>query len=366
MKPHVLVVRLDSAGDILLAGPCVRAVAANAGRVTLLAGPRGKVAAELLPGGHRVLEWTAPWIDPDPDPVAPAEAERLIRAIAALAPDMALILTSFHQSALPTALLLRLAGVRWIGAYSQDYPGSLLDLRLTPPGGIPEPERGLRLAAAAGFVLAPGDSGGLAVRHDLPDAARLTGPGPYVVYHPGASVSARMPSSGWSARAVDALATAGHRIVVTGSDGEIALTSQVAGGSALDLGGKTDFPTLAAVLRGARVVVSPNTGTAHLAAAVGRPVVSLFSPVVPAERWAPHGVASVLLGDQHATCRGSRARNCPTLGHPCLDGIEPAEVIAAVHALTQGCTGQASEDLDGTPSGMPTGTTAYTATARRR
>ena len=41
----VLVVRLDSAGDVLLAGPAVRAVAAQADRVVLLAGPRGRAAA---------------------------------------------------------------------------------------------------------------------------------------------------------------------------------------------------------------------------------------------------------------------------------------------------------------------------------
>jgi ADP-heptose:LPS heptosyltransferase len=82
------------------------------------------------------------------------------------------------------------------------------------------------------------------------------------------------------------------------------------------------------------VVVAPNTGTAHLAAAVGTPVVSLFAPVVPAERWAPYGVPTVLLGDQHAPCARSRARSCPVPGHPCLDQIEPGSVVAAVAALT--------------------------------
>ena len=50
MSTHTLVVRLDSDGDVLLAGPAVRAVAAGAGHVTLLCGPRGRAAAELLPG----------------------------------------------------------------------------------------------------------------------------------------------------------------------------------------------------------------------------------------------------------------------------------------------------------------------------
>ncbi|HKQ02556.1 MAG TPA: glycosyltransferase family 9 protein, partial [Actinomycetes bacterium] len=83
----------------------------------------------------------------------------------------------------------------------------------------------------------------------------------------------------------------------------------------------------------AGVVVAGNTGPAHLAAAVGTPVVSLFSPVVPAVRWRPWGVPQVLLGDQAAACAGSRARVCPVPGHPCLDGVSVDEVVAAVERL---------------------------------
>src|SRR5205085_224050 len=54
-RPHVLVARLDSLGDVLLAGPAVRAVAAAAGRVTFLASRRGQAAAELLPGVDEVV-----------------------------------------------------------------------------------------------------------------------------------------------------------------------------------------------------------------------------------------------------------------------------------------------------------------------
>jgi ADP-heptose:LPS heptosyltransferase len=81
-----------------------------------------------------------------------------------------------------------------------------------------------------------------------------------------------------------------------------------------------------------------NTGPAHLAAAVGTPVVSLFSPVVPAARWAPYGVPVALLGDQDAPCRGTRARHCPVPGHPCLAGVTAADVVDAVDSLRQEAT----------------------------
>jgi ADP-heptose:LPS heptosyltransferase len=333
---HVLVARLDSVGDILLAGPAVRAVAASAQKVTMLVGRGRSAVARLLPGVDDVLEYDAPWVVAEPGPLDPAAVDALVTAVRAADVDAALVLTSFHQSPLPLALLLRLAGVGWVGAISDDYPGSLLDLRHRLPEvpvDVPESERALSLARAAGFAL-PGPAT-LAVRRPLPDVSALVGPGPYVVYHPGADAPARRPTAGRSRAVVAALVAAGHRVVVTGARAESALTAEVADGLARDLAGTVDLAGLAAVLAGAEVVVAPNTGPAHLSAAVGTPVVSLFAPVVPPERWAPYGVPVVLLGDQDAACRLTRARHCPVPGHPCLDGIAPGAVVAAVATLRQ-------------------------------
>jgi ADP-heptose:LPS heptosyltransferase len=161
---------------------------------------------------------------------------------------------------------------------------------------------------------------------------------PYVVVHPGAAAPARAWSPDRHAALVDALVAAGRRVVVTGDASEGPLTSLVAGPKrpgVVDLGGRVDLAGLAEVLAGAEVVVVGNTGPAHLAAAVGTPVVSLFSPVVPAVRWRPWGVAHELLGDQGAPCAGSRARVCPVAGHPCLDGVPVGEVVAAVDRLAR-------------------------------
>jgi ADP-heptose:LPS heptosyltransferase len=92
-------------------------------------------------------------------------------------------------------------------------------------------------------------------------------------------------------------------------------------------------PQLAGVLAGAEAVVVGNTGAAHLAAAVGTPVVSLFAPVVPAVRWRPYRVPHVLLGDQDAPSRGTRARECPVPGHPCLGDVRPETVLDALGRL---------------------------------
>ncbi|MEV6963165.1 glycosyltransferase family 9 protein [Streptomyces sp. NPDC051207] len=324
---RALVTRLDSFGDVLLAGPAVRAVAARADTVTLLCGPRGAPAARLLPGVDEVLVWDAPWAGFTPPPVERREIEELLGAIDA---DTALVLTSYHQSPLPTALLLRLAGVRHIAADSVDYPGSLLDVRHRRAPHAHEAEAALDLAEAAGFPRP--DDGRLRVLPP-PDTTGTTGPEPYVAVHPGAAVPARAWSPDRCAQAVRELTAAGHRVVVTGGAGERDLTAHVAGGHGLDLGGRTGAAELAGVLARATVVVTGNTGPAHLAAAVGTPVVSLFSPVVPAERWRPYGVPYVLLGDQDAPCAGSRARQCPVPGHPCLETVTAQDVVTSVEKL---------------------------------
>jgi len=330
---RVVVVRLDGAGDVLLAGPAVRAVARRAD-VTMLCGPAGAPAARLLPGVVDVLTWACPWVLADPPPMRPDEIADLVAALRRF--DEAVVLTSFHQSPLPIALLLRLAGVARVTGASVDHAGALLDVRLRPgetlEEDVPEPQRMLAIATAAGFP--PGEAGSRLAVLTPPPVADLVPTRPYVVVHPGADAPARCWPAASAARAVALLDAAGWAVVVTGSPRERALTAQVAGERGVDLGGRTDLAQLSGVLAAAGAVVVGNTAAAHLAAAVGTPVVSLFAPVVPAVRWAPHEVAHVLLGDQEAPCRGSRARVCPVPGHPCLGEVTPAAAVAAVASLT--------------------------------
>ncbi|MFN8077527.1 MAG: glycosyltransferase family 9 protein [Kineosporiaceae bacterium] len=358
-RPRLLVVRTDSDGDVLLCGPAVR-LAARHGDVTLLVSRAGAAAARLLPGVDDVIVTDAPWSGYRPRPLDPAATTALVADLAARRFDAAIVLASFHQSPLPVAVLLRMAGVPWVAGPSTDYPGSLLDLRL-PGVDLDDPRHeaqrqwdavaaalrayGLDVGAAA-ETIAPA----LAVTRPLPPLPReLASLHGYVVVHPGASVPARAPRPDDSATHVAALAAAGHAVVLTGGPSEAGLTSQIAAlagalglpgaapwrrtGAVVDLGGATDLPTLAAVLASARAVVVGNTGPAHLAAAVGTPVVSLFAPVVPARWWRPWGVPHVLLGDLGAACRDTRARDCPVAGHPCLAGITPLSVVDAVESL---------------------------------
>ena len=79
---RVLVARLDSLGDVLLAGPAVRAVAASA-KVTMLVRRGFGEAAELLAGVDDVIEFDAPWVLFDPPPVRPQAIADLVSEVEA-------------------------------------------------------------------------------------------------------------------------------------------------------------------------------------------------------------------------------------------------------------------------------------------
>lgn len=334
--PSVLAVRLDGLGDVLLTGPALRQVAAHSSRLDLLVSPSGAPAAHLLPGVDDVLVVDAPWCGYTPSAVVPGVLDALLHELRHRHYDEALVFTSYHQSPLPMALLLKWAGVAKVSGTSDAYPGSLLDVRHRRVAGGDDPGTGgghevqaaQALATAAGFPAAPGEDDRLRIR---PVRVRPA-PRPYVVVHPSASVPSRSPSPALAGEVVVALRRAGWDVVVTGPPADAG--SAIAGSLAdTDLAGQTTFPELAGVLAGAACVVAPNTGPAHLAAAVGTPVVSLFSPVVPVDRWIPWGVPTVVLGDQQAACRGTRARHCPVPGHPCLGGIGAGDVVEAVEGL---------------------------------
>lgn len=345
-----LITRLDSLGDVLLTGPAVRAAAALPGPVTLVCGPLGRPAARLLPAVDELLVLHTPWIDAAPPAVDRAALDALVARVAAIAPDRAAILGSFHQSPLPTALLLRLAGVPEIAAVSVDYAGTLLDHRLPDPGDVHEVMRNLGVLRALGASPDPDDVA-LRVRRDPAARPRQLPHGDYVVVHPGTSVPARAWAPAFHRELVRRLDADGRRVVVSGGPGEAALTAYVSdgGATALDIGGRTDLPELVETLAGASAVVVGNTGPAHVAAAVGAPIVSLFAPTVPSARWRPWGVPHELLR-RPVPCAGCRARRCPVPGHPCLDDVSVAAVLAALERLARSAATGARRPLTTSPT----------------
>ena len=122
--------------------------------------------------------------------------------------------------------------------------------------------------------------------------------------------------------------------LVTGSVTKLAsfgalrpLTSSSWDGSAMISSARSTGPRPCSCSHRSRTLVSPPSRP--------RPVVARCSPVVPAVRWRPYGVRSVILGDQTAPCRDTRARICPVPGHPCLTSVTADEVLTACLSLME-------------------------------
>jgi heptosyltransferase III len=336
-----LVARLDNIGDVLLAGPAVRAVAASGDDVVMLAGPSGARAASLLPGVSEVIVFDAPWVSFDPPALDRVAIEHLVATVEEADIDEAVILTSFHQSPLPLALLLRMAGVEVIAATSVDYAGGLLDIRHPYLDDLHEVEQHLSLCAAAGHRLPADDDGELRICRATLDPTGPDTPGRlgerYVVVHPGASVPSRGLPPTVVSDVVAGLAAIGRHVVVTGSSGERALADQLLGtvpsGAVTDLVGVTDLAELVDIVDGADAVVCGNTGIVHVAAAVSTPVVEAFAPTVSPHRWRPWMVPHVLLGRLDIECAGCRSRTCPLPGQPCLEPFTARAVLDAIARL---------------------------------
>lgn len=327
--------RLDSEGDVLLAGPALRQLKADVDVLHLLVSPAGAAAAALLPGIDEVLVADVPWMRAAIAPDDPLVLDELLARLREEQYDEVVVLTSYHQSPLPMALLARWAGVPTVVASSDDFPGALLDVRhrRMPDGDDPGFGGGHEVDAMQALVAAAGHPRIRDDRLAVSDPGSPRGlAGPYVVVHPTASVPARGIGAERARDYAAALAAEGWRVVVTGGPDDRVAGRAVTPPGGVDLTGRTSLRELAGVLSGAAAVVVGNTGPAHLAAAVGTPVVSLFAPVVPLERWRPWGVPTVVLGNQLEACALTRALDCPVPGHPCTD-VPAGQVVAAVRAL---------------------------------
>ena len=120
----------------------------------------------------------------------------------------------------------------------------------------------------------------------------------------------------------------GLRPVLLGTGAEARLGQEFARGAEypfVNMIGKTDIPTLAAVLTRMRLLVTNDTGTMHLAAGLGVPVVAIFLATAQPFDTGPYLEGSISLEPDMACHPCTFGQHCPH-GLACRDRIDPDAV----------------------------------------
>lgn len=318
-------------GDLLCSGPAVRASRARL--------PRARIAILTYREVHPVLARLHPegierlampgWPGIPERPVDAAAILGFLDALRAEGFDLAL---QAHGANAAANALTEAAGARRTGGFF--VPGSLatapdLGAHLPYPQHVHEVRRHLALMEHLG---APSVGEALDVplgAADEAEAAALGLPRPYALLHPGAtSQSRRWPLARFAAVG-DALAAQGLAVAVSGVAGEERATAAVISAMrapAIDLCNRTGLGGYTALLRDAALLVGNDTGSAHLAAAVGTPSVTLFLSGDPV-RWSyadPRHVAA----REAVECNPCPHLTCP-IDHRCADRLTVARVLDA-------------------------------------
>jgi ADP-heptose:LPS heptosyltransferase len=308
-RPVALVLRPLGLGDLLAGVPAIRAVrvAVPDHRLVLATTAALRPLADLIDAVDEVL---------------PA---RELEPLGWTGPPPALAVDLHGKGPASHGIVADLSPERLLTFDSPGYPG--------PSWYADEHEvhRWCRLVSEGLCVPADPDALDLAVP---PVPPSVTGA---ALVHPGAAYPGRRWPPDRFAAVARHLAAAGHDVRITGGPAEVELACSVAElaglGERAVLAGRTSTLELAAVVAAARVVVSGDTGVAHLATAYRRPSVVLFGPVSPA-LWGPpvrpgkEGPLHVVLwhGDGTGDPWGA------TLD-PALARIPVDEVIAALDPL---------------------------------
>lgn len=291
---NILCIRPDNMGDLIMSGPAIRALKESFGaRITLLTSTMAKSITPMIPEIDEVMIYEVPWVKT----AEAGETEAFYNIIADIKSkdfDAAVIFTVYSQNPQPTAMLAYLAGIPNILAYCRENPYQLIN------NWVPEKEpydlikhqvqRDLDLVATIGAHTNNNDLS-LNVKDNLWPAisTRLNQLGvdltkPWLLIHPGVSEQKReYPFKLW-VEAGKRLMDDGYQLVVTGAASERLLAGRLAaeiGAACFSTAGLFPLKEFVCLVKNSALLVSVNTGTIHIAAAVNTPVVVLYAQTNP-------------------------------------------------------------------------------------
>lgn len=346
---NILVIRADNMGDLLMSTPAIRALKETFdANITVLTSSMAAAIAPLIPEIRDVIIYNLPWVKNSGD----IPSDTFFKTVTALEErnfDAAVIFTVYSQNPLPAAMLAYLARIPRRLAYCRENPYQLLT------DWIPDKEpytfikhqvvRDLDLVASVGAVttkdslsLSADDIAGNSVDHKLRNAG-VDRQQPWLLMHAGVSEQKReYPAQLWIETGKRLISEFKVQLLLTGTAAEKTLTDRLAAGignGAWSMAGEFSLSEFILLNRQAPLVISVNTGTVHIAAATGTPVIVLYALTNP--QHAPWKVKGKVL--PFDVPREARSRNeiiRYVHDHLSLQDVKlagPEEIVAAVREL---------------------------------
>lgn len=331
-----LIVRLGALGDIVHAIPVAAAIrrALPSSRIDWLVSAKHREILDLVTVIDRRLV-----INDRGDASGGATLAGAVRELRRTHYDVAIDL----QGLIKSALLARASGAPRVVGFSSRYARERLarifytDAHDPGRGGIYDPretrhvvEINLGILEAIGITAARAEFPIEHVESAVARQAAEQSGGAYVLLNPGAG----WPNKQWPPSRFGAVAAAlrdryGWRSVVLWGPGEetLAQDAVAASSGAAIVAAPSSVADIVALARGARLMVSGDTGPTHIAAAVGAPIVGIYGPTRPARNGPIDAHDEVVSRDQ--ICRCHHLRRCK-LDRMCLLDIEAAEVLSAI------------------------------------
>lgn len=350
-RKSVLVYQIGSLGDTIVAVPAYRAVRRHFGpeaQIYVLhnAPPKGRTSPHQVLDGSGLVDGAVTFRQYGGRSTWKTWLEVLIK-LRRLKADAVAYIAPAERTAKPIArdkLFFRFCGIRTLlGFYACD--ADLLVVRGPDGRPLPVPREAVKLLERLEQDVAADRAADMSLPllrlpPEEQEKARVwleekRSPGTvFAAVCPGAN----QPAKFWP---MDRFEEIGRRLIaqgieplVIGGPVERAMGDHLlaAWGRGVNAAGQFSVMGSAALLSRCRFLVGLDTGTTHLAAALGVPCVALYADRDPPGQWEPLGEGCVLL--HHAVpCGGCRVVECPVPGHPCMTGISTERVWAAIREV---------------------------------
>jgi len=334
---RVLVVRLRSIGDTVLATPSLRALR------RFLPGARIDVLLE---------DWVAPLLEGSEDVDRVVTVERgstrgRLRVALALRRERYDVVYNLHGGS-TAALLARATGATHRVGFG-DYAYAALHNHAAPPSATlwgrektHSAEQQLALLGWTGVPVSDRPAARLAVTERAAQEVerRLGAEGlgegePFALVHPAAAFESKTWAPENFARVVEHLSALGLRSVAVAGSGERAVIETVRAASRVPVAAFTDLrlPELTALAARARLFVGNDSGVAHVAAAVGTPQVVVFGSSNVAH-WRPWTAAPAEVVREEMPCAPCPGYTCSQFDAPeCIRRVTVASVVEAAERV---------------------------------